>query len=70
MKNNDLNLFLLAVAAVVIASVQVANFTLDAIDFQSQIDNAYHVGYIDGDADGYTEGIHEADDRINGNPFK
>ena len=56
-ENNPAHI-IIAMAAVIIAIVQVATFTVGALDFQKQIDNAYQVGYQDGDADGFTEGIH------------
>jgi hypothetical protein len=58
MKTNELNQYIITAAIVVIAIVQSANFVVKAFDFQSQIDNAYAIGYQDGDADGFTEGIH------------
>ena len=55
------NTFIAAMALVIIAIVQVSTFTVGALDFQTQIDNAYAVGYDNGNADGFSEGCNATD---------
>jgi len=55
---NNPGIIIGALALVVMAMCQVVTLIGDGADYQKQIDNAYAVGYQDGDADGFTEGIH------------
>ena len=54
----NLNQHIVAAALVVIALVLVADFTVGALNRQRAIDNAYAVGYSDGESDGFDDGLH------------